>query len=90
MSTRSKTSSRPRTQSMIELEPGELDFPAVEAGERFARRRKGTLLEDSVVVAVCVVMLGGRRRYLGTNGMARPMRGVHPVEMMLGLLLRWA
>jgi hypothetical protein len=36
MSTRSKTSSRTRTQSTIELEPGELDFPAVEAGERFA------------------------------------------------------
>ena len=39
----------------------ELDFPSVKAGERFAGFGKGTLFEDPVVVAVCVVMLGGRR-----------------------------
>jgi hypothetical protein len=62
MSTRSKTSSRTRTQSTIELEPGELDFPAREAGERFAGGGKEHSFEDSVVVAVCVVMFGDRRR----------------------------
>ncbi len=42
MSTRRETSSRTRTPSTIELEPGEVDFPAVEAGERFAAAERNT------------------------------------------------
>jgi hypothetical protein len=41
MSSRSKTSGRTRTQSTIELEPGEFEFPVVEAGERSARGEWG-------------------------------------------------